>query len=89
MRTQEASCPCGQQSQVLQKTPGRVAWAQAACPAGLRGGSAPRPRWDCQQPVARYGEHLFPHGPFSPFQQYSEQPWRLGEGSSLAEQRVG
>ena len=53
------------------------------------GGSAPHPRWDCQQPAARYGEHLFPHGPFSPFQQYSEQPWRLGEGSSLAEQRVG
>lgn len=35
--------PWGRQSQVLQKWPGRVAQAQAACPAGLRGNSGTPP----------------------------------------------
>lgn len=87
MRAQEASCCHGQLGQVLEKMPGRVAWAPAACPAGLRGAQHPSPRWDCQPPAAGYEEHLFPHRVLLVHSNSdSKQPWRLGEGSGLMAQ---
>lgn len=85
--------PAGTAEPSATKTPGKAAQAQAACPAGLWGGlgASSQQVGTAWQPVAGYGEYLFPHKcPFSPFQLMPlSSPLGCLVGSAQCEQKEG